>query len=185
MLAFVRRYSKNSECRAWVDCFADYRRDRSGTPTDFWRCLEMGANDFVAQPWRVEDVLPRAWQVTGKGVCSYRTALRQGEETRLSEFIGSCANFRSELDKAVQVSTFDVAVLILGESGTGKEMVARAIHNCSARARKPFVPINCGAVPKELVENELFGHERGAYTGAGGAQSGVIAEAEGGTVVPG
>jgi len=152
-----------------------------GRPTDFWRCLEMGADDFLAQPWRAEDILPRAWRLMGISNCSL-TLASASAEAGLSEFVGSCAKFRSELDRAVQVSNFDVGVLILGESGTGKEMVARAIHDRSSRAKRPFVPVNCGAIPSELAENELFGHERGAYTGAVAAQTGLIAEAEGGTV---
>jgi DNA-binding NtrC family response regulator len=73
-------------------------------------------------------------------------------------------------------------VLISGETGTGKEVCARAIHYLSARAAKPFLAVNCGAIPVELIENELFGHERGAYTDAGTSQRGVIAEAESGTL---
>lgn len=151
-------------------------------PTDFWRCLEMGADDFLAQPWRTEDILPRAWRIIGVNSHPSTIAPRDDNGNGLDKFVGSCAKFRLELDRAIQVSEFDVGVLILGESGTGKEMVARAIHDRSPRARKPFVPINCGAIPGELVENELFGHERGAYTGAVGAQAGIISEAEGGTV---
>ncbi|MGB7789726.1 MAG: sigma 54-interacting transcriptional regulator, partial [Terrimicrobiaceae bacterium] len=134
------------------------------------------------QPWRTEEILPRAWRMIGVSSCPSAIAPREDSGKGLDKFVGSCARFRSELDRAIQVSEFDVGVLILGESGTGKEMVARAIHDRSPRARKPFVPVNCGAIPGELVENELFGHERGAYTGAVGAQAGIIAEAEGGTV---
>ena len=73
-------------------------------------------------------------------------------------------------------------MLVLGETGTGKEVVGRAIHYLSPRAGKPFVPVNCGAIPVELVENELFGHERGAFTGATGSRDGLIQEAEQGTL---
>ncbi len=81
-----------------------------------------------------------------------------------------------------QVAPFSSNVLILGESGTGKEVVARAIHNASSRAHKPFVPINCGAIPAELLESELFGHEKGAFTGALNARKGRFELAEGGTI---
>ncbi len=81
-----------------------------------------------------------------------------------------------------QVAGFDSNVLVLGESGTGKEVVARAIHEASARRRRPFVPINCGAIPAELLESELFGHEKGAFTGALSARKGRFEIAEGGTV---
>ena len=81
-----------------------------------------------------------------------------------------------------QVAGFDTNVLVLGESGTGKEVVARAIHESSPRRLRPFVPINCGAIPSELLESELFGHEKGAFTGALGARKGRFEIAEGGTI---
>ena len=81
-----------------------------------------------------------------------------------------------------QVAPFDSNVLILGESGTGKEVVARAIHECSPRRMRPFVPINCGAIPSELRESELFGHEKGAFTGALNTRNGRFELAEGGTI---
>jgi sigma-54 specific flagellar transcriptional regulator A len=81
-----------------------------------------------------------------------------------------------------QVAAFDSNVLILGESGTGKEVVARAIHDASPRRRRPFVPINCGAIPSELLESELFGHEKGAFTGALAARKGRFEIADSGTI---
>jgi two-component system response regulator GlrR len=81
------------------------------------------------------------------------------------------------------VARCDASVLISGETGTGKEVIARAIHHLSPRCRKPFLAVNCGAIPTDLVENELFGHERSAFTGASSQQDGVVQEAEGGTLL--
>jgi DNA-binding NtrC family response regulator len=80
------------------------------------------------------------------------------------------------------IASFDVSVLIFGESGTGKELAARAIHYLSARSHKPFMPVNCGAIPENLFENELFGHRKGAFTDAIFHQDGVVKETEGGTL---
>jgi transcriptional regulator with PAS, ATPase and Fis domain len=81
-----------------------------------------------------------------------------------------------------KVATTDATILIMGESGTGKELVARAIHAHSPRADRPFIPVNCGAIPAELLESEMFGHERGAFTGAVGQRAGMFQLANGGTI---
>jgi sigma-54 specific flagellar transcriptional regulator A len=95
---------------------------------------------------------------------------------------GQCAAIRHVNQLIGQVSAFDTNVLILGESGTGKEVAARAIHEASPRRARPFVPINCGAIPAELLESELFGHEKGAFTGALATRKGRFEIAEGGTI---
>ena len=86
------------------------------------------------------------------------------------------------LERARLVAATDAPVLLLGETGTGKEMLARAIHAASPRARHPFVPVNCGALPRDLVESELFGFRRGAFTGAYTDAPGIFVTASGGTV---
>ncbi len=96
--------------------------------------------------------------------------------------VGCSAAFQRYLRRLRLIAGCDAGVLILGETGTGKELCARAIHYTSARAGKPWVTVNCGAIPGELVENELFGHVRGAYTHAHAARSGLVAEAEGGSL---
>ena len=96
------------------------------------------------------------------------------EELGLTHFVGTSPAFLAEIRKIPLVTQCKVGALILGETGTGKEVFARAIHDLSPRADKPFVAVDCGAIPVELAENELFGHERGAYTGASRAQFGLI-----------
>ena len=81
-----------------------------------------------------------------------------------------------------RLTATDATVLVMGESGTGKELVARAIHALSPRADHPFIPVNCGAIPAELLESEIFGHERGAFTGAIAARAGMFQLADGGTI---
>lgn len=96
--------------------------------------------------------------------------------------VGQSKAMRAVREQIVQVAPSNANVLILGESGTGKEVVARGIHDSSKRAKGPFVPINCGAIPAELLESELFGHEKGAFTGAVGVRKGRFELAQGGTL---
>src|SRR6185503_18322645 len=95
----------------------------------------------------------------------------------LRQLIGQSPAFLIVVKKIPPLARCEANVLISGETGTGKEVCARAIHYLSARATKPFITVNCGAVPAELLENELFGHERGAFTDARDSQHGLIAEA--------
>jgi len=104
------------------------------------------------------------------------------EKLGLRQLVGENPVFLAEVRKIPLVAQYKANILISGETGTGKEVCARAIHYLSPRAQKPFVPVNCGAIPVELVENELFGHERGAFTDASAVQHGLIREAEGGTL---
>jgi DNA-binding NtrC family response regulator/pSer/pThr/pTyr-binding forkhead associated (FHA) protein len=96
--------------------------------------------------------------------------------------IGNDAAVRQLADLIERVAPSTAAVAILGESGTGKELVARALHECSPRAERPYIPVNCAAISKELIESELFGHEKGAFTGASAAHKGAFEEADGGTL---
>ncbi len=104
------------------------------------------------------------------------------EKLGLRTLIGESECFISEVKKIPPIAETDSTVLITGETGTGKEVFARAIHYLSARRGKPFLPVNCGAIPADLVENEFFGHEAGAYTTASARATGVIKQADGGTL---
>ncbi len=104
------------------------------------------------------------------------------ESLGLQQFVGYSEALWDQLRRIPAAARCDAGVLITGETGTGKEICARAIHYSGARANRPFVPLNCGAIPVDLVENELFGHEAGAFTSANGSRTGVIQEAIGGTL---
>ncbi len=107
---------------------------------------------------------------------------RSGERELAQRLAGSSAAMAQVRNMIAKVARSDASVLILGESGTGKEIVARALHACSDRFEHPFVPVNCGAIPPELLESELFGHEKGAFTGAFTTRQGRFELAEGGTL---
>jgi DNA-binding NtrC family response regulator len=128
-----------------------------------------------------EDIFSRHRQTISKEERdSAKAALK--EKYGLRQILGKSRAILDIHDKIKQVAPFDVNVLISGESGTGKELVARAIHYLGPRAGKPFIPVNCGAIPENLFENELFGHVKGAFTDAGYEQAGLVKEAEGGTL---
>jgi len=139
-------------------------------------------DDFIIAPLRDSEVLLRVRRLLNQSCHEQNMRDSLKEKLGLQQLIGHNPLFISEISKIPLVAKSDAAVMISGETGTGKEMVARAIHYLSPRAGKPFIPINCGAIPVELIENELFGHDRGAFTGAAVARDGLIHEAEEGTL---
>lgn len=144
--------------------------------------LESGVDDFCSHPGDAGDLRARLWRLAGvtePGEVPERTR----ERVALRNLVGRSPGFREVLRRIPLVAQADSTVLVTGETGTGKEIVSRAIHHLSGRSSRPFVPVNCGALPFDLVENELFGHERAAFTGADRARAGLIAEAEGGTLL--
>lgn len=144
--------------------------------------VEKGVVDFCLTPLRAEDLVPRLirWAVADS---TARDPARQlGNSLGLQQLIGLSSSFVEAIGSIPKLARCDASVLILGETGTGKEMCARTIHQLGPRAGHPFVPVNCGAIPSELVENELFGHEAGAFTGASSAAHGLVHEANGGTL---
>ena len=147
----------------------------------FARLLAAGLHDFVTLPLQPNELLARVRRTLGLVGVDART-VRPGVHPRLQDFIGSHPRFMAQVTKLPTLAGCDASVLVLGETGTGKEVCAQAIHYLSARASRPWVAINCGAMPTELVENELFGHVKGAYTAAHAPRSGLVREAEGGTL---
>ncbi|MEW6737471.1 MAG: sigma-54 dependent transcriptional regulator [Acidobacteriota bacterium] len=151
-------------------------------PDSMFELLKLGAADFITPPLKAIDIVPRVWRLLEQGERAATPVYLLKERLGLKQLIGTSPAFINEIKKFPMVAKCDASVLILGETGTGKELCARAIHYLSPRASKPFVPVNCGAIPVELVENELFGHEREAFTGAATTRFGLIQEADGGTL---
>ena len=147
--------------------------------------MKLGAYDYLTKPTKIEELDILIGKAAEKG-----QLLRDNQALRAH--MPGAAPFGGILTRSVKmqdvlhmierVAPTDSSVLILGESGTGKELVARAIHERSRRAERPFVPIHCGALPREVLESELFGHEKGAFTGAVNTKPGLIDMADGGTL---
>jgi DNA-binding NtrC family response regulator len=137
-----------------------------------------GLDDYLSCPWTPGDLHLRLRRLLGPAAPPLETA--SGWQ-RHASLVGNSQGFLKLLDQVPKVARSQATVLLTGETGTGKELVARAVHYLSARTGRPFVPLNCGAVPDHLFENELFGHAKGAFTDAGAAERGLLAEAEGGT----
>jgi DNA-binding NtrC family response regulator len=152
-------------------------------PKQITDVLASGPEDFVTPPIRAADLLPRLWKLSGAAEEREAVCRELKEKLGLKGLIGESPLFLAAIRRISVVAKCDATVLIASETGTGKELCARAIHYLSARADKPFVPVNCGAIPVELVENELFGHEQGAFTGAHSTSAGLFRSAEGGTVL--
>ena len=151
-------------------------------PEQVVELLENGAADFVNAPLRAAEVLSRALKAIKPPENPARSTGLNGSQFGFKKVIGNSPVFLDQLRRIPMIAKCDANVLIAGETGTGKELYARAIHYGSSREGRPFMPVNCGAIPAELVENELFGHERGAFTSAATLQTGLIEEANGGTL---
>lgn len=152
--------------------------------------MRQGAVDYIAKPFDHDDMLSTVARILQEANSPVKTQdrLTTSPETANSSLasklniIGSSAVMQALFNKIMKVAPTDSNVLILGESGTGKELVARAIHEHSKRAQGPLINVNCAAIPESLIESELFGHEKGAFTGANQARAGLIEAANGGTL---
>lgn len=159
--------------------------------------MKMGAVDYIAKPFDHDEMLQAVARIlrdhqearrapapvatsdnTRNGATEKATANANGE----IGIIGSCAAMQELYSKIRKVAPTDSNVLVQGESGTGKELVARALHNLSKRAKAPLISVNCAAIPETLIESELFGHEKGAFTGASAGRAGLVEAADGGTL---
>jgi len=149
------------------------------------RAVQLGAYDFYSKPIDLAElkvILKRAFQLAALEEENHRLQSTLGNPGGMFGLHGECPQMQEVFRTIRKVATVDVPVLILGESGTGKEMVARAIHERSLHSSGPFVPINCGAIPENLLESELFGHEKGAFTGAQARVRGKVEYAHEGTL---
>lgn len=144
-----------------------------------------GAFDFITKPFNRQDILLTVEKALkyGRAVAENRRLRRQvHEEFRIENVIGTSEKMRQVFDLVERVSKTNVTVLIEGESGTGKELIAKGIHFSGTRKDGPFIAINCAAIPETLIEAELFGYKKGAFTGAVGESKGKFEEADGGTL---
>jgi len=153
-----------------------------GTIEEAVKAIRLGAADFVEKPFGPERLL-----VTVERALELRALKRENESLRqhagvADEMVGRSAALEQVRAEIAKVAPTDAKVLVTGESGSGKELVARAIHRLSARARGPFEKLNCAALPKDLVESELFGYEKGAFTGAQTMKRGRLEASDGGTL---
>lgn len=147
--------------------------------------MRQGAVDYIAKPFDNDELL-----LTVKRALREHTLKRQNAALRahldveypVTGIVGQCPAMMNVFERIARVAPTDTTVLILGESGTGKELVARAVHEQSERADGPLIAVNCAAIPDSLLEAELFGHEKGAFTGAHSAREGLVEAANGGTL---
>ena len=158
--------------------------------------MKMGAVDYIAKPFDHEDMIRTVRRIIEE-TRNNKGALRvpdlsdidnevylkeDGDRAALGDLVGSCQPMQALYRRLLRVSPADITVLIQGESGTGKELAARAIHQHSNRKDHPLICVNCAAIPESLIESELFGHEKGSFTGATAARQGLVEAAEGGTL---
>ncbi len=147
--------------------------------------MRLGAVDYIAKPFDHEEMTMVVDRILKEARLQRQNAALKSvvqREYPVAGMIGECAAMKEVFSRINKVAPTAANVLILGESGTGKELVARAIHERSQRHDAPIVTVNCAAIPEELMESELFGHEKGAFTGAVGTRQGLVEAADGGTL---
>src|SRR5437763_12667948 len=145
-------------------------------------CTKRGAFDFLEKPLNRDKLLLSVRNAVRTQQLEEQVDELREEKEREYQLVGDASGMRELREQIERAAPTKATVLIQGESGTGKELVAREIHRRSSRARTPFVQVNCAAIPEELIESELFGHEKGSFTGAVRKQSGKFVAADGGTI---
>jgi DNA-binding NtrC family response regulator len=158
-----------------------------GTVDSAVLAMKMGAFDYIAKPFKNDEILHRVSKSAYRREASQNLSSSYKKkaplETDNSPYWGSSGAMRELAEMVQKVSRADISVLITGETGTGKSLFARTIHSLSSRAAKPFITVNCASIPENLLESELFGHEKGAFTGALIERKGLFEAAEGGTLL--
>ena len=148
--------------------------------------MRMGAVDYIAKPFDHGDMISSVQRIIADHPISRRNETASTETgsagARPTGIVGNCPAMQTLFNHIERISPTDSTVLVLGETGTGKELVARSIHEHSRRADKTLISVNCAAIPETLIESELFGYEKGAFTGANASRMGLIEAADGGTL---
>ncbi|MET0283055.1 MAG: sigma-54 dependent transcriptional regulator [Polyangiales bacterium] len=155
-----------------------------GTIESAVEAMRLGAHDYIQKPFTEQELLLKVQKAVEQRRMAGEMSVMAAEfreRYKFDNIIGRSAAVRDVLARIVRIAPTDATVLITGESGTGKELVARAVHANSRRSTRPFVSVNCAAISETLLESELFGHVRGAFTGAVSARKGLFEEANGGT----
>lgn len=178
-LEFLRRY-REARGRALVIMMSAY-----GGEDQAIAAMKAGAYDYIPKPFRSDEVILTLKKAEEREQLRSRLASLEAELSRWTdrEVVAESRAMRQVMELASRVAPHSTTVLITGESGTGKEIVARAIHRMSPRKERRFVAVNCAAIPESLLESELFGHARGAFTGATADKPGLFEEADGGTLL--
>jgi two-component system response regulator AtoC len=178
-LEFIERYTSGGG-NALVIAMSAY-----GDSDTAIAAMQKGAYDYVQKPFRAEEVVLAVRKAAEREKLRAKVEELEGQLSTIrgaDEIIGHSTTIKAALDMARKVARHPSTVLITGESGTGKELVARLVHKSSPRADKAFVAVNCGAIPEPLLESELFGHVKGAFTSADRDKIGLFEEANGGTL---
>ena len=179
-LGFLKKL-KPVENRATVIMMSAY-----GTVDNAIECMKLGAYDYISKPFKADEILLTIRKATEReklkreNLRLKRESAKQGD---ISNIYAADPVMLKLLEFVRKVADYDTTVLVTGETGTGKELVARALHHSSKRADAPFVAVNCGAIPENLLESELFGHVKGAFTDAVRSKDGLFQEADGGTLL--